>query len=349
MKILIIGQGIAGTSLAWELERLGADFLIVDRPLGETASRVAAGLVNPLTGRAFRPGWRQDECLPAAERFYLDTEQKLGGSWWQKAPIFRELETDDQKEIWSERQLDEGSSAWAGPLMPWPEGWQGKGRAAYTRGSAVLHVEGLVNAARTRWEQNGHFRETDVKPGDIQGNPGHFDWNGIAFSHIVWCTGWEAGTHPAMEPLKGRPSKGTIIDLKLPGLTWQAGVLHFGHWLVPVHGIWRFGATYAWSWEDPGSPEMTAVNELMLDLLRRYHGDTEVVGARAAVRPIVRRSQPVAGPVPSLDGQYVFSGLGSKGVTTAPWTAARLANHLVRGETLPDDLNPQALWPKNRE
>lgn len=346
MNALVIGQGIAGTALAWELERRNIDFLIVDRPVGETASRVAAGLVNPLTGRAFRPGWRQHECLPAAEQFYLETEQKLNGSWWQKIPIFRELETEDQEEIWSERQTDDTSSPYAGPLFPWPESWQGKGqaKAAYTRGSAVLHAEAFVNAAREYWIKQDRFREADVNPQDITGEAGQFLWQGQSFSHIVWCTGWEAGTHPAMTPLKGRPSKGTIIDLKLPSLKWESGILHFGHWLVPVNGVWRFGATYAWSWDDPGTAEAPAVQELMLDLMTRYKGETEIIRARAAVRPIVRRSQPVAGPIPELEGQYVFSGLGSKGVTTAPWTAAKLADHLQNGTPLPDDLAPSALW-----
>ncbi len=51
----------------------------------------------------------------------------------------------------------------------------------------------------------------------------------------------------------------------------------------------------------------------MLDLVKRYSGNMDVIRARAAVRPIIRRSQPVAGPIPGLDGQFVFSGLGSKG------------------------------------
>ena len=111
MNVLIIGQGIAGSCLAWELKRRGTDFTITDRPIAETASRVAAGLVNPLTGRAFRPGWRQEECLSAAEAFYPETERELGGSWWQKTPIFRELETEDQLEVWQERQTAPESCA----------------------------------------------------------------------------------------------------------------------------------------------------------------------------------------------------------------------------------------------
>lgn len=345
MKVLIIGQGIAGSCLAWELKRRGMDFTVMDRPIAETASRVAAGLVNPLTGRAFRPGWRQEECLQATATFYPETEQVLDGSWWQTVPIFRELETEDQLEVWQERQLAPESCMYAGPLFPWPEGWQGRGQAAYTRGSAVLHVEGMVNAMRRAFTEQGQFVETELSPEDIDRDAeGLFHCRGQVFSHVVWCTGWEAGCHPAMSPLKGRPSKGTILDLELKGLEWQSGILHFGRWLVHNGSFWRFGATYAWAWDDPGVPEAPAVQELMLDLVQHYSGEMNVLRARAAVRPIIRRSQPVAGPIPDLPGQFVFSGLGSKGVTTAPWTAAQLAEHLVEGKDLPPDLLPAALW-----
>lgn len=39
MNILIIGQGIAGSCLAWELKRRGSEFTVADRPVAETASR----------------------------------------------------------------------------------------------------------------------------------------------------------------------------------------------------------------------------------------------------------------------------------------------------------------------
>lgn len=345
MNILIIGQGIAGTTLAWELQRRGVDFMVVDRPLAETASRVAAGLVNPLTGRAFRTGWRQDECLNAAFTFYPETESALQGSWWQKTPIFRELETEEQQDIWKNRQTDEASASYAGPFFPWPTGWEGHGKAAYTRGAAVLHVEAFVNAARKQWLSDGHFIEGEIQSDDLIAEGDSFRWHDTLYTHVVWCTGWEVGLHPAMTPLKGRPSKGTILDLTLHDLTWQAGVLHFGHWLVHRDNFWRFGATYAWTWEQPGAAEAPAIQELMLSIVQRYRGSMDCLRARAAVRPIIRRSQPVAGAIPKLPGQYVFSGLGSKGVTTAPWTATTLATHLIDGTPMPDDLDPASFYP----
>ncbi len=49
---LIVGQGLAGSLLAWELMQRGAKVLIVDNGM-PNASQVAAGLINPITGMRF--------------------------------------------------------------------------------------------------------------------------------------------------------------------------------------------------------------------------------------------------------------------------------------------------------
>ena len=348
MKLLIIGQGLAGSCLAWELHKRGQDFLVVDRPLAETASRVAAGLVNPMMGKVFRSGWRQAECMEKAQRFYPETEEILKGHWWQKCPIWRELADDDAREIWQERQQDELTSRWAGPMLPWPKGWLGKGIAGYTTGSFVLHAERFTNTLRTWLKEKQLFREAEVRPEDLIPEESGLRWQGEFFDKVIWATGWEVSTHPQMLPLKGRPSLGTIIDLELPDLDWQAGILHYGHWLVHFEGIWRLGATYAWSWNQ--SPEETelACLELLTGLAQHGQTNPKVLRARSAVRPTIRRSQPVAGALPEMPHQLVFSGLGSKGVTTAPWVAEQLCAHLLEGNPLPDDLTPDLLWKSYR-
>lgn len=349
MRILIVGQGLAGSALAWRLIHSGAECLVVDRPVGETASRVAAGLVNPLTGRKVRPEWRQEECLPETEAYYRETERELGGSWWQKTPIWRETEGDDQEALWHERQLDPASAPFAGPLLPWPAGWEAPGRAAYTRGGAVLHAEALVDAVRTWLRERGSLCEAEVNPAEVAaaapGGEG-VAWRGETFRCVVWCTGYEAAEGLDLPALASRLSKGTIVDVELPEFAWEAGVLHFGHWLVRHGAFWRLGATYEWTWAEPGVAEGAAVQELLCDLQRRYLGEVRLVRARAAVRPIIRYSQPVAGPIPGRPGHYVFSGLGSRGVTTSPWVSRLLAAHLLEGQPLPEDVEPSPLWKR---
>lgn len=344
MRILIVGQGLAGSTLAWELDKAGVDFLVVDRPLGETASRVAAGLFNPIMGKIFRAGWRQEECISSARQLYPETERKLGGNWWKQIPIWRELEEGDPQDIWRERQYDEVISRWAGPMLPWPRGWKGKGKAGYTTGSYLLQTEKMTNALRRWLADSGRFREEEVLPGDIALSDGGLVWHNQVFDKIVWATGWEVGSHPAMEPLKGKPSKGTVLDIELPGFEWHAGIIHYGHWLVYQGEFWRLGSNYAWTWDPDREIDPVAVSELLHGLGQRWDGDPVIIRGRAAIRPTIRRSEPIAGPIPGLEGQYVYSGLGTKGVTTSPWVSKILADHLINGTAIPPDLSPEPLW-----
>ena len=92
-----------------------------------------------------------------------------------------------------------------------------------------------------------------------------------------------------------------------------------------------------------GEPSPTAPQELLHSLNQRYQGEYQCLRARAAVRPIIRYSQPVAGALPGMPGQYMLGGLGSRGCTTAPWVSQQLTKLLMQGEELPADLEPIAL------
>ncbi len=79
IDILIIGQGISGTFLSWYLQQEGFSFLVIDQPQSNTASKVAAGAINPVTGRRIVKDLMIDEVLP----FALDAYQQLGEASWR--------------------------------------------------------------------------------------------------------------------------------------------------------------------------------------------------------------------------------------------------------------------------
>ena len=59
------------------------------------------------------------------------------------------------------------------------------------------------------------------------------------------------------------------------------------------------------------------------------------------MRPIVRKSQPVIGPLE--DGRVVFNGLGSKGSLYAPGVARRLAAWLANETDIEPELDVRCL------
>src|SRR5690348_975922 len=84
----IVGRGLAGTALARHLLRRGKRVLVIDRG-GESSSRVAAGLVTPVTGKRLARSWRWDELYPAAVAYYRDFEREAGEVVFHQRPAVR--------------------------------------------------------------------------------------------------------------------------------------------------------------------------------------------------------------------------------------------------------------------
>ena len=159
----------------------------------------------------------------------------------------------------------------------------------------------------------------------------------IATAASLWCEG-------ARGLIAGRPiawthrcAKGEILTVRAPSWQQRRAVIDSG-WLVPLgDDCYKVGATYEW---DDLSPSITAAARVELEqLARRLGGDGfEVVDHQAGVRPIVRRSQPVVGPVDETGTILVCNGMGSKGTLTAPWAARALVDWWCRGVPIEPEL-----------
>src|SRR5689334_4647582 len=79
MKVdyLVIGNGISGTWLSYYLRELGQSFLVMDDQQPKAASRFAAGLINPVTGRRHVRVWLAETVLPHAWEAYNEIGKKL--------------------------------------------------------------------------------------------------------------------------------------------------------------------------------------------------------------------------------------------------------------------------------
>ena len=81
VDFLIIGQGISGTWLSYYLKQANKSFLVIDNNQPNSASRIAAGIINPVTGRRIVKTWMIDELLS----FLIPAYQELGNELGIKA------------------------------------------------------------------------------------------------------------------------------------------------------------------------------------------------------------------------------------------------------------------------
>lgn len=308
----IVGQGLAGTCLAWELWHRGVEFRIIDRERGGS-SRVAAGLINPVTGKNFEPTARVADFLTEALVFHQRIENLLGGKSWHPLPILRLA--DDEREwhkMLAKRERPDVACWLANHGAPLAmDGWLG---ALELSGGGRLETRAFLDASRAFFQERGIYQTEEI--------------TATADTRIIWCDGAAGliggrfGTH--------RCAKGEILTLRASDWCESHIRIGAGGWLVPL-GNHRFkaGSTYEWDRLDEKPTEDG--REKVMTIARRLGGgaDIEMLAHEAGVRPILRRSEPMIGPLDN--GGWMFNGLGSKGSLLAPGMARRLADWICEG------------------
>ena len=97
--ILIVGQGLAGTLLGWELEKAGISVALIDGGHASAASSVAAGIINPITGRRLVKSWSFETLFPSAREAYHELENLLGIALWREMRIRRVFADERERAI----------------------------------------------------------------------------------------------------------------------------------------------------------------------------------------------------------------------------------------------------------
>jgi glycine oxidase len=332
--VIIIGHGLAGATLAWHLHWRGWRVLVVDRDELHTSSKVAAGIVTPISGKRVARSWRVDDFLPAARDFYARTEKELGETFYRSVPYVRMLQSSDERRRWQEKRHDPAFQALLTHPQPQPmldaslfhtqeEGLEMK--------SAWLDVRAWLAASRRYLEQRGDWLTAEIQPEDIFVDDDGVTAAGCRAPYLVFCQGWEAARNPRFSWLKWKSAKGEILQFRAPALTGHR-IVNLGGWMLPLgrDGLFRAGSTYVWD-DFTSLPTSAARDIIEARLHRALRVPFTITGHEAAVRPIINESKAVIGLHPVQRRLAFFNGLGSKGVLHAPFFAAQLAALLIDG------------------
>jgi glycine/D-amino acid oxidase-like deaminating enzyme len=84
---LIIGQGICGTMLSWFLHKEGKNFVVIDDSNENSSSKIAAGIINPITGRRYVTTWMIETVMPFAIETYGELGLHLGTNFVSEKSI----------------------------------------------------------------------------------------------------------------------------------------------------------------------------------------------------------------------------------------------------------------------
>jgi glycine oxidase len=323
---IIVGFGVAGAALALQLRKRGRSVMIFDEPYEHQASRVAAGLFNPVTGKIMQHTWNAAALFPYLHNFYREAEEITGERFFYPTPIcIPFLSVEEQNDWMSKGQEEAYTTSRYGNFVD------------DKFGGVILKSGGYLDTTR--------YLEAVGKLFTVEKN---FDYN-VKDTTVIFCEGIHVSNNPYFDWVPVRPLKGetlTVTFERTPPLIFNRGV-----YVVPsADKIWRVGATYSHNISD--GPTEAGRKELIQKLSSLMRIPYTVTNHSWGIRPTTPDRRPMVGPHPEYKNVLIFTGMGTKGVSLAPWSSGILSDYLEEGRQIKDDINISrfyALYSKFRD
>ncbi len=333
---IIVGRGLAGTTLAWELAQRGERLAIIDREEAVTSSRIAAGLLTPITGQRLVQTRHWPVLRAAAQAFYQRVEAATGSAVFSQRPAVRILGTETERTLYEKRREADFATLVQDACVS-PHWFATPFGSFEMLDSARLDVPCYLDAVRRHLAPFTPFFTGEVDPlHDVELLPDGVRLSrfGLIARTLIFCQGY--ALNPWFANVPYQPAKGEMLTMRIPGLA-ESRVMHQGVWLLPLgDDMFRIGATYEWA-ELDCIPTARRREELIARLRQMLRLPFTVIEHVAAVRPALRTGKPLLGLHPHYPQLGFMNGLGSKGSLLAPYFAAQFAAFLTgTGKIEPD-------------
>lgn len=338
-KILILGQGIAGTTLAFRCLQEGMNPKIIDLGINRSASHVAVGLVNPISLKRVTPVWKVEECLSAFSEFYTYIYSLLGEDYFIRESIYKVLKTQADLNTWMEKlDLPLYSNYMRNPIAN-IEGTTIEGLAlGPVEGGGWVRTKDFLQSSRQFFISNGHLLEEKFDKTKLDLATALVNYGGEQFDYLVDCSGYAFVFGEYFPGVKIVGNKGEVMTI-LPDKEPLHKIYSSSYFLLKTLGKeYKLGATYSRDITN-ALPSETGSLELTDGLKKFFKSDFQELDIEAGIRPTVADRKPLIGQSPVDSRVFMFNGLGSRGYLTAPYLSELLLRSIASSNQIPMEVS----------
>ena len=341
---LIVGQGIAGTALAFQLRRRGKSVVVVDKGHSGSSSYMAAGVINPLVLKRLTLSWRAEEFIQYDNEFYTALDNELSISSYHPTPLHKLISSKDEEAFWEKRyktaglekmiQLELESHENSSFVESFKEG--------KLFNTAWVDLKLLLSSWRNKLVDEGSLIEEAFDHMKLETH----EYGSIHFDKVVFCEGSNLSNNPFFNYLSLNLNKGEILTLKSEELELTE-MYKKKVFVIPLgNQLFRVGATYDRDFQESYDEESKR-EELIQQFQEIFKCKFEVVEQLGGIRPAVRDRRPYLGKHPVLKNFYIFNGLGSRGCLMAPKLSEELIDCMEEEKALSAEIDIERVMSKN--
>ena len=339
VEVIIVGQGIAGTAIAQQLLQKSISFIVIDRIEKSSASLVASGLINPITGRNFVKSWMVDDLIPEAITFYHGISNLIGQDIIGKHKIVRALHSVQEENQWYGRLGQEDYQKYILPEYDGPN-YENYMSESFSYGeikeSFNIDSESLIVGFRKKLKELDLIIEEEFDYSHVQISD-LIQYKHITAHRIIFAEGWKGASNPFFSHYPFRPAQGEVLICRIPDFP-ISHILKYHKFIVPLYDdIFWVGSTYQWNISDEN--ERALKKKELVDFLETYlKCPYEILEYKSGIRPATKFRKPFVGTHPNHPNIHILNGLGTKGFSLAPYWSKYLVDHIYEGKQIHPEL-----------
>lgn len=336
-EIHLIGWGLAGATLAWQLHLRNQKFVVHDSG-SNYSTRIAAGLANPIVFKRLTKSWNVDLLMPYAQKFYEEIGNKLDVKLLSGKNIYYPFTNKEDENNWSVKMGDDRFKNYIehtkiatikNVQMPFGIG------KVNTFGNLDTNI--FLDLSKSFFLNNGiEFFEGKSDHDVVEKNPG---------INYIFCEGIDVIYNPLFNYLPMKTSHGETLVIETDELNFE-DVISKNLFILPLgNNLFKVGATYNWELKEP-VPTESGKADLIERLENLIDCSYKIISHQAGIRPTVADRKPLLGVHPVRKNAFIFNGLGTKGVLLAPYYASHFAEFFLNDKELDDEVNIQRFYKR---
>lgn len=337
---IIVGFGLAGACLAVQLIRRGKQIAVFDTPDQNRASAVAAGIFNPITGKRIVKTWKADEIFSYLHTFYKSVENELSKKFYYPKELYTPFRSIDEQNEWMGKSADPSFSSYVlgvttrstyGDQVTDPLGGILLANCGY------INTNVFVDSVRKLVKKSHYYAEEELDENNLVIESDRILYQGLSAEKIIFCTGIHQLKSRLFKGLPLKPLKGEVITIKTAVPLNR--IYNRGVYVIESGSMeYKVGATYNLVGPMDGITEdgRAELTQKVSDFL---NVDFKVTHQDWGIRPSTIDRRPLLGNHPQYENVVIFNGLGTKGVSLAPYFSDQLTKWLIDGANLDSEVN----------
>jgi len=317
----------------------GKTVQVFDNNYFGSSSKVAAGIINPVTGRRIVKGWLIDELIPVAKTFYERLEKLLEQKFYHPKNVLRVLFSIKEENLWLEKTGDALVEKYVLESNDY-----GLFKNKITEGEALGEVQysAQIDMPLLLEKSKEYFSNKKLMNVEL------FDYKQVKFENekvfyknvaaekIIFCEGHQGRSNPWFGNLPFEVAKGEVLFVKIPNANFDK-ILKHKLFIVPLQNdIYWIGSTYEWDKLDE-LPTEKEKQSLIKKLDKILTVPYEIVDHLAAIRPSSTDRRPLLGLHPEHACLGIVNGMGTKGASLAPYFVNQFVAFLLEEKSINQD------------